>query len=129
MELALIRNSILRSAIRRNLVSFPAQLPSFMRRGDLQERIVQLYFVRGWELPRICDRYRLGKSTVRKLLSNWKIRAVAGGYIQEIDPDTLTVLANDPELRQLEGGEREDLDAFFVSPDAAWHTELPVARQ
>lgn len=129
MELALVRNSILRSAIQRNLVSFPSQVPSFTRRGDMQERIVQLYFVRGWEVQRICDRYRMGKSTVRKLLSDWKIRAVAGGYIQEIDPDALTVLASEPDLRQQEGAEQQEPDAFFLSPDTAWHTGLPATRQ
>ena len=82
---------MLRTAITRNLVSFPARIQPFMRRssGDLQERIVQLYFVRGWTVRRICDRYAMSKAMVHKLLAEWRVRAVESGYIQEIEPGTL----------------------------------------
>ena len=94
MTLALLGNTLLRTAITRNLVSFPAQVPPFMRRssGDIQERVVQLYFVRGWSIRRICDRYGLSKAMAHKLLSEWRIRAVESGYIQEISPGTLDEL-------------------------------------
>jgi len=93
MDLALVGNTTLRSAIRRNLVSFPSQIPPFMKRGERQERIVQLYFVRGWRMKLIGQRYGLSKSAVRKLLSEWRIRAIAAGYIQDIHPDVLVELA------------------------------------
>jgi hypothetical protein len=86
MNLALIGNSELRNGIRRNLVSFPAQVPSFTKTGDRQERFAMLYFVRGWEIKTLCDRYGLTKSTMRKAISDWTARAVAAGYIQEIYP-------------------------------------------
>jgi hypothetical protein len=91
MTLALMGNTLLRTAITRNLVSFPAQVQPFVRRaaGDAQERIVQLYFVRGWSIRRICDRYGLSKAMAHKLLKEWRIRAVESGYIQEITPGTL----------------------------------------
>src|SRR5579863_7539339 len=91
MMLALMGNTLLRTAITRNLVSFPAQVQPFMRRscGDIQERIVQLYFVRGWAIRRICDRYGLSKAMAHKLLKEWRIRAIESGYIQEITPGTL----------------------------------------
>jgi transposase-like protein len=94
MTLALLGNTLLRTAITRNLVSFPAQIRSFMKRssGDLQERIVQLYFVRGWSVRRICERYGLSKAMAHKLLAEWRIRAVESGYIQEIEPGNLAGL-------------------------------------
>ena len=94
MTLALMGNTLLRTAITRNLVSFPAQIRPFMRRscGDLQERIVQLYFVRGWSVRNICDRYGLSKAMAHKLLAEWRIRAIESGYIQEIEPGILAAL-------------------------------------
>jgi hypothetical protein len=91
MTLALLGNTLLRTAITRNLVSFPAQVQPFIRRGcgDIQERIVQLYFVRGWSIRRIGDRYGLSKAMAHKLLNEWRIRAIESGYIQEITPGTL----------------------------------------
>jgi transposase-like protein len=91
MTLALLGNTLLRTAITRNLVSFPAQVQPFIRRslGDIQEKVVQLYFVRGWSIRRICDRYGLSKAMAHKLLSEWRIRAIESGFIQEITPGTL----------------------------------------
>jgi transposase-like protein len=99
MTLALLGNTLLRTAITRNLVSFPAQIRSFMKRssGDLQERIVQLYFVRGWSVRRICERYGLSKAMAHKLLAEWRIRAVESGYIQEIEPGNLAGLVQGAE--------------------------------
>ena len=96
MTLALLGNTLLRIAITRNLVSFPAQVRPFMKRssGDLQERIVQLYFVRGWSVRSICERYGLSKAMAHKLLAEWRIRAVESGYIQEIEPGNLAGLAD-----------------------------------
>ena len=91
--LALMENSILRTAIRRNLVSFPSQIPAFVRHGEDHQRIVQLYFVRGWQISEISARYKLGRTVVRGLLSEWRIRAVGAGYIQEIHPEALELLA------------------------------------
>src|SRR5580698_2254772 len=98
MTLALLGNTLLRTAVTRNLVTFPAQIQPFMKRtmGDLQERIVQLYFVRGWSVRNICDRYGMSKAMVHKLLAEWRIRAIESGYIQEIEPDCLSAL--EPEM-------------------------------
>ena len=109
--LALYRNAILRIAIRNNFVTFPAQVPAFMKQpaGRTQQRVVQLYFVRGWSVRNICDRYGLGKKIVQNLLSDWRVRAVAAGLIQEIEPEPLATLA-----RQYEAQDGE------VGPDAAF---------
>ncbi len=90
----MLGNTLLRTAITRNLVSFPAQVQPFMKRGsgDLQERVVQLYFVRGWSVRSICQRYNLSKAMAHKLLAEWRVRAVESGYIQEIEPGTLEAL-------------------------------------
>jgi transposase len=98
VTLALLGNTLLRTAITRNLVTFPAQIQPFMKRtgGDLPERIVQLYYVRGWSVRNICDRYGMSKAMVHKLLAEWRIRAIESGYIQEIEPNCLSAL--DPEM-------------------------------
>jgi len=113
VNLALVGNNTLRSAIQRNLVSFPSQIPAFTKGGDTHERIVQLYFVRHWPTRAICDRYGIGRSTVRKLLSEWKVRAVSAGYIQDVDPEALTVLASE-----------EHVDHFTASK-TTWEMALP----
>ncbi len=129
MNLALVGNAVLRAAIQRNLVSFPSQIPAFMKGGDQQERIVQLYFVRGWEIKAICERYGLGKSSVRKLLSDWKARAVAAGYLQDIHPDALTFLATEMDVDPLEqeiagrfAGEAVHPDWEIASLQRSWGT-------
>jgi hypothetical protein len=94
MDISLVGNSALRLAIQRNLVSFPSQIPPVTKRprGDLQERMAQLYFARGWEVRQLCARYSLSKAMVQKILSGWRIRAVAAGFIQDIHPEDLDVL-------------------------------------
>jgi hypothetical protein len=94
MNISLIGNSALRIAIQRNLVSFPSQIPAFMKRpgDDTQQRIAHLYFSRGWQIRNICARYGLSKATVQRLVSEWRIRAIGAGYIQDIHPEDLDVL-------------------------------------
>jgi hypothetical protein len=85
---ALFSNALLREAIRTNSVSFPSQTPSFGDAGSgLHWRIAQLYFVSGWSVRRICMRHRLSKQMVRNILSQWRLRAVAAGFVQEIQPE------------------------------------------
>jgi hypothetical protein len=83
-------NALLREAIRKNSVSFPSQTPCFAGNagGGLHWRIAQLYFVSGWSVGRICLRHRLSKQMVRNILSQWRLRAVAAGFVQEIQPES-----------------------------------------
>jgi hypothetical protein len=99
MDILLIGNSALRIAIQRNLVSFPSQIPSIVKRqedkrqeDDTQQRIAHLYFARGWPVRDICTRYSLSKAMVQRLVSEWRIRAVSAGYIQDIHPEDLDAL-------------------------------------
>jgi hypothetical protein len=88
MNLSLVGNPALRLAIQRNLVSFPSQVPALIRGADdLHERIACLYFARGWPLRHICARYSLSKAMAHRAVSEWRIRAIAAGYIQEICPE------------------------------------------
>ena len=82
-------NSLLREAIRNNSVSFPAQTPCFSSNGDndLHWRIAQLYFVRGWSLERLCVRHHLSKQMIRNILGQWRVRAIAAGFVEEIQPE------------------------------------------
>jgi len=114
MALAMLGNTLLRTAITRNLVSFPAQVQPFMKRGsgDLQERVVQLYFVRGWSVRSICERYGLSKAMTHKLLAEWRVRAIESGYIQEIEPGTLDALTGEANGR---GANDADVDTLRVA--------------
>ena len=110
MNISLIGNSALRIAIQRNLVSFPSQIPSFTKRSedDTQQRIAYLYFGCGWPVRNICARYGMGKAIVQRLVSEWRIRAVAAGYIQDIHPEDLDVvihMKDDAEWSLPAGGE------------------------
>jgi hypothetical protein len=83
-----LRIDELRQAIRANQVTFPTPVPTFRRqdRADLQWKLAQLYFVRGWSCQGIAAKYGLIHQRVRQILKTWKRRAVATGYIQFIPP-------------------------------------------
>jgi len=78
--------SKLRHAIRSNRVSFPSQVPTFRKhdRPDLQRKMVQLYFLFGWNCGAIATRYGMIRQRVQQILNTWKRRAIQTGYIQQI---------------------------------------------
>jgi hypothetical protein len=133
MDISLISNSALRIAIQRNLVSFPSQIPALVKRpnGDSQERMAQLYFSLGWTVRSLCERYCLSKAMVQKLLSEWRIRAVAAGYIQDIHPEDLDVLLqmrDETDTPFPSRADTPDADAArllsAVSPNVASHASV-----
>jgi hypothetical protein len=79
----------LRAAIRANRVSFPSQIPSFPSSAspELQCKLVQLYFILGWNCADIAERYGILEQRVRDILHGWKFRAANAGYIQHIPPE------------------------------------------
>jgi len=89
IELALLGNRTLQTLIHANFVCFPAQAPVFGQksRRDLQWRLAVLYFVRGWSTRLIADRYGLTRERCGQIISDWKIRAIALGYIQDVTPE------------------------------------------
>jgi hypothetical protein len=48
--------------------------------------------VAGWTIRAIGTRYNLTSEMVRKSLTEWRVRAISSGYIQEIGPEVLPVL-------------------------------------
>jgi hypothetical protein len=89
MDLALLGNRALQLAVRRNRVCFPSQVPIFGRkpRRDLQWRLAVLYFIRGWSTREIARRYDLTRERCGQIISDWRIRAVNMGYIQDVTPN------------------------------------------
>ncbi|MDE3194703.1 MAG: hypothetical protein KGN84_00040 [Acidobacteriota bacterium] len=75
-------------AIRRNLVCFPSQAPVFgkLPRRDVQWRLAVLYFIRGWSTREIARRYGLTRERCGQIISDWRVRAVNMGYIQDVTP-------------------------------------------
>ena len=67
-------------------MSFPSQVPTFSKhdRPDLQRRVVQLYFVLGWNCKNIAIRYGIIRQRVQQILNTWKRRAIEMGYLQPV---------------------------------------------
>jgi hypothetical protein len=85
MNIAQMRIDGLRKAIQTNRVSFPARTPCFNQsRADIQWRIVQLYFVRGWNCVQLARRYNLTRQRIEQLLAQWVDCAATLQYLQEI---------------------------------------------
>jgi hypothetical protein len=81
--------AVLRRAVRQNIVSFPSQIPPFLRHptADMQCRVVLLFFVRGWSSVDIGTRFDVPKHAIWGILNEWSARALALGCIQVIDPE------------------------------------------
>jgi hypothetical protein len=111
-----LRIDELRLAIRANQVTFPSPAPTFGRhdRADLQWKLAQLYFVRGWNCEGIAAKYGLIHQRVRQILNAWKRRAVATGYIQLIPPADVLAPVIQPPCPSWNIG----LPAHAVSPSA-----------
>ena len=78
----------LRREIRENRVSFPSQVPLFVRTApsDLQCHSVQLYFLRGWSCQKIATRYGYSRFYIWQIVNEWKRHAIALGFVQVIPP-------------------------------------------
>jgi hypothetical protein len=88
LNLNKLRLDQLQEAIRANLVTFPSQVPVFIKHaaGKQQCHIVMLYFVRGWSCDRIAKRYAVTRQHIWQIVSEWRRHAVALGYLQVIPP-------------------------------------------
>jgi hypothetical protein len=90
-----LRLDQLQEAIRANRVTFPSQVPVFIKHaaGKRQCHMVMLYFVRGWSCDRIAKRYAVTRQHIWQIVSEWRRHAVALGYLQVIPPpEVLTPL-------------------------------------
>ena len=81
-----LRIDHLRDAIQTNQITFPVPAPIFSceYKADVQWRLAELYFVRGWEPMRLAKRYRITSARVRQSLRSWVRRAAKQGYLQPI---------------------------------------------
>lgn len=84
---------VLRRAVRRNIVSFPALVPPLLKTpsNDVQWRVVLLYFVRGWSSVEIGARFLVPKHQIRRILRDWSVRALALGCMVIVDPEAFRV--------------------------------------
>jgi len=76
----------LRKAVQANRVAFPIPIPIFAKqqRADIQWRVVDLYFVRGWSSKQLATRYDVSDRRIQQLLQHWVIRAKSVGFLQAI---------------------------------------------
>ncbi len=87
-DLSEMRLTRLRLAIQTNQVSFPSQVPVFVKHAKptLQRYVVQLYFLQSWSCAKIAKRYGATRFYIWQILNEWKRHAVALGYVQLIPP-------------------------------------------
>jgi hypothetical protein len=108
---------VLRRAIRGNIVSFPSQIPIFLKQptADVQWRVILLFFVRGWSSARIAKRFNVPSHRIWEILSDWSVRALALGYVQVIDPEAFSTCCHlDVEYRT--NRDAEDMRLAEVRP-------------
>lgn len=113
-----LRLDQLQEAIRSNQVSFPSQVPVFIKHAEGQQQchIVTLYFVMGWSCDRIAKRYSVTRQHIWQMVSEWRRLAVALGYLQVIPPpETLLPL--------------HSIRASAAGPSAAGPSAAPFARR
>jgi hypothetical protein len=99
-----------RTAIHANQITFPVPVPVFpcQQKADVQWRLVELYFVRGWTPAKLAERYRISSTRVRQSLRSWVRRATALGYLQPIP------------------SENEILQTIWPRGQGAWVHDAPV---
>jgi hypothetical protein len=88
LDTSKMKLTLLRKAIRNNRVTFPSQVPLFVRTApaDLQRYSIQLYFLRGWSCEKIARRYGYSRFYIWQIVNEWKRHAVSLGYVQAIPP-------------------------------------------
>jgi hypothetical protein len=88
----------LRRAIRKNIVSFPSQIPVFLKQrpAGIEWRAVLLFFVLGWSSSRIAARFRVPPHHIWQILEDWSVRALALGCVQVIDHEAFADLIPAP---------------------------------
>jgi hypothetical protein len=108
-------SAVLRRALRRNIVSFPSQIPVFLKQppADMQWRMVLLYFIRGWSSVKIAARFNVPTHWIRKSLNEWSVRALALGFVQVIDPEAFAACCHsDVEFETNRNTEESDSQPF-----------------
>jgi hypothetical protein len=127
IEAAAIKLTVLRKAIRSNRVSFPSQIPTFVRSapGNLQRYSVQLYFLNGWNCGMIARRYGYSRFYIWQLVNEWKKHAVSLGYLQAIPPAGVLLDLRDALQRTLEHTARPKQETLKACPNVS--SEIPRA--
>jgi hypothetical protein len=105
------RNSVLRRALRSNIISFPSQVPVLSRQStsDIQWRAVHLYFLQGWAVSAISIRFRIPIHRIWRLLNEWVVRALAFGYIQIIDAEDFAKCCGMPPNSEEDSAEVQEI--------------------
>ena len=80
----------LRMAIKANRVNFPVPVPVFPAqfRPEIQWRLVELYFIRGWSSRQLAERYGVTARRIQQSIQHWVDLAVSRGYLQVIPPES-----------------------------------------
>lgn len=115
--------TLLRRAVRRNIVSFPSQIPVFAKQppDGMQWRMVLLFFVRGWSLGDVASRFKVPKHRVCQILNFWSVRALTLGFVEVIDPEAFAKCCR----VDVEHGRDRDQDEILMAERALSSENLP----
>jgi hypothetical protein len=121
IEAAAMKMTKLQKAIRSNRVSFPSQIPMFVRNapGNLQRYSVQLYFLQGWNCGKIARRYGYSRFYIWQLVNEWKRHAVSLGYLQAIPPASVLLDLKNALQRTLERAAGPQPETFKAYTDVS----------
>jgi Transcriptional regulatory protein, C terminal len=125
VNIATMSLAVLRTAIRRNQISFPSQVPVFLRqpKADVQWRLVELFFVHNWSWTDLGLRYGISAEYTRKLIARWVRRAAELQYLQEIPRIPIEPIPQNPAEPSIEEAQvwpaaRRTLAALHSPPSA-----------
>jgi hypothetical protein len=129
IEAVAMKMTTLRKAIRNNRVSFPSQVPMFVRNapGNIQRYSVQLYFLHGWNCGRIARRYGYSRFYIWQLVNEWKRHAVSQGYLQAIPPASVLLDLKNALRRTLDRAASLEQQTFKAGKDVSWGIPGAVA--
>jgi hypothetical protein len=129
IEAVAMKMTTLRKAIRNNRVSFPSQVPMFVRNapGNIQRYSVQLYFLHGWNCGRIARRYGYSRFYIWQLVNEWKRHAVSQGYLQAIPPASVLLDLKNALRRTLDRAAGLEQQTFKAGKDVSWGIPGAVA--
>jgi len=71
----------------------PIPIFPYQYRADIQWRLVELYFIRGWSTKKLAERYGVTSRRIQQSLQHWVVSAMERGYLQAIPPEPVFAAA------------------------------------
>lgn len=118
----------IRQAIKANRVNFPVPVPIFPAqfRPEIQWRLVELYFIRGWSTRQLAERYGVTARRIQQSIQQWTGLAVARGYLQVIPPEAPVMPSSVPAWMAAVTPDAARVETHFPPPPQVAAPEFAV---